>query len=59
MSSKANTVASANPPFFFDTLYILLFLNSTKAGLLKNIQKHLSRFFGSREIRKTKVGTFF
>ena len=37
----------------------MLSFNSTKGGLLKNIQKHLSRCFGSREMSKTKVGTFF
>ena len=37
---------------------ILLFLNSIKAGLLKNVQKHLSICFRSREKSKSKVGTF-
>ena len=46
--------------FFSMTFPILiLFLDSAKAGLLKNVQKHLSRCFGSREMSKTKVGTFF
>ena len=34
---------------------ILLFLDSTKAGLLKNVQNQFSRCFGSRELSKTKV----
>ena len=38
---------------------ILLFLDSTKAGLLKNVQNQFSRCFGSRGMSKTKVGTFF
>ena len=35
------------------------FFNFTKAGLLKNVQKHLSTCFRSWERGKTKVGTFF
>ena len=38
---------------------ILLFLDSGKAGLLENVQNHFSKYFESREISKTKVGTFF
>ena len=49
-----NNFSNSNP-----RIKILLFLNSTKTGLLKNVQKHLSGCFGSRERRKTKVGTFF
>ena len=37
----------------------MLSFNSIKAGLLKNVQKHLSRCFGSREMSKTKAGSFF
>ena len=52
--SFVNDISNSNP-----RMKILLFLNSTKAGLLKNVQKHLSGYFGSREMSKTKVGTFF
>ena len=38
---------------------ILSFLDSAKAGLLKNVQNYFLRCFRSREISKTKVGTFF
>ena len=38
---------------------ILLFLDSAKVGLLKNVHNQFSRCFGSREMSKTKVGTFF
>ena len=38
---------------------LLLFLDSAKTGLLKNVQKHFLRCFRSREMSKTKVGTFF
>ena len=37
----------------------MIFLISTKAGLLKNIEKHLSKCLRCREMSKTKVGTFF
>ena len=33
-------------------------MNSTVAGLLKNVQKHLSRCFRSREMNKAKSGYF-
>ena len=36
-----------------------LFFNSAQAGLLKNVQNHFSRRFGSRETAKTQVHTFF
>ena len=41
---------------FNPRIKILLLLDSAKAGLFKNVQKHFSRRF---EISKTKVGTFF
>ena len=44
---------------FNPRMKILLFLDSGKAGLLENVQNHFSKYFGSREISKTKEGTFF
>ena len=44
---------------FNPRIKILLTLDSAKAGLLKNVQNHILRCFGSREIEETKVGTFF
>ena len=44
---------------FIQRINILLFLDSAKAGLLKNVQNQFSRCFGSREMSKTKAGTFF
>ena len=38
---------------------ILLFFDLAKAGLLKNVQNYFIRCFRSREMSKTKVGTFF
>ena len=38
---------------------ILLFLDSAKAGRLKNVQNQFLRCFRIREISKTKVGPFF
>ena len=37
----------------------LLFLDSAKARLLKNVQNHFFRRLGSQEIAKTQVHTFF
>ena len=44
---------------FHPRIKILLFLDSAKAGLLKNVQNHFLRCFRSQEMSKSKVGTFF
>ena len=36
-----------------------IFLDSAKAGLLENVKNHFSKYFGSRKISKTNVGSFF
>ena len=38
---------------------ILLFMDSAKTGLLKNVQKHVSRCFKRQEMSKAKSCTFF
>ena len=40
-------------------IQIMWFLDSARNELVKNVQNHFSRCFGSREMSKTKVGTFF
>ena len=35
------------------------FLDFTRTGLIKNVLDHFSRCFGSREIEKAKVNTYF
>ena len=44
---------------FNPRIKVRLFLDSAQVGLLKNVQNHFSRRFGSREIAKTQVHTFF
>ena len=44
---------------FIHRINMLLFLDSAKAGLLKNVQNQFSRCIESREFSKTKAGTFF
>ena len=52
--SFVNNFSNLNP-----RIRILIFLDSAKVGLLKNVHNQFSRCFGSREMSKTKVGTFF
>ena len=49
-----NSFYNVNP-----RIKILLFLDSAKGGLLKNVQNHFLRCFRSQEMSKSKVGTFF
>ena len=38
---------------FNPRIKVLLFLDSTQGGLLKNVQNHCSRHLGNRDIAKT------
>ena len=49
-----NSFYNVNP-----RIKILLFLDSAKGGLLKNVQYQVIRCFRSQKISKTKMGTFF
>ena len=43
---------------FKHRINVLQFLDSAKVGFLKNVQNQFSRCFGSREMSRTKAGTF-
>ena len=44
---------------FNPRIKVLLFMDSAQVRLLKKVQNHFSRRFGSEEIAETQVHTFF
>ena len=59
MSWYSHCIFVINFSNFNPAIRILSFLDSAKAGMLKNVQNYFLRCLRSREMSKTKVGTFF